>query len=77
MWADFLKNTVLRPGLERLGTVAAIWLVTGGEWMCRNWDACGLVTDDGARMVVAYVIGAAFVAFDLAVIHLNRKKGRR
>lgn len=77
MWADFLKNTVLKPGLQRLGTVGAMWLLWGGDWMCTNWDACGLVTEGGANQVVAYVIAAGLLAFDVAVVHLDRMKSRK
>ena len=73
MWTDFLKNTVLKPGLERLGTVAAVWLLTGGDWLCTHLNACGLVTQTGAHLVTTYVVAVALVVFDLVVIHLNRK----
>lgn len=73
MWKDFLKNTVLKPGLERLGTVAATLLLAGGDWTCRTFDACGLVTADGAHLVTTYVVAVALVVFDVVVIHLNRK----
>lgn len=76
MWKDFLKNTVLRPGLERLGTVGAVWLLTGGDWLCKTFDACGLVTQDGAAMVMTWVTAAALVAVDLVVIAINRR-GKR
>lgn len=76
MWKDVLKNTVLKPGLERLGTVAAVWLLAGGDWLCTNWEACGLVTPGGAQWVVNYVVAAALLSFDVAVIHLTRK-GKR
>jgi len=74
-WKDFLKNTVLKPGLERLGTIAALYLVWGGDWMCRTFDACGLVTSDGAALVMNYVVAAALVAFDVVYIHIERMKG--
>lgn len=74
MWNDFIKNSVLKPGLERLGTVAAVWLLAGGDWMCTNWNACGLVTKDGAAMVITYVIAVALLAFDVTLIHLRRRE---
>jgi hypothetical protein len=73
MWA-IIKQNVVRPGLERLGTVAAVWLVTGGEWMCDKFQACGLVTPDGATQVVAYVTAVALLCIDLVVIAYNRSK---
>lgn len=73
MWKDFLKNTVLKPGLQRLGTIGAVLLLTGGDWLCKNFDACGLVTADGAKLVMNYVVAVALLAVDLAVIHLDRK----
>lgn len=77
MWTDFLKNTILRPGLERLGTIAATALVTGGDALCVHWDVCGLVTTSGAEVTMQWVIAAALVMFDVAVIHLNRQKRGR
>lgn len=76
MWKDFLKNTVLKPGLERLGTIGATALLVGGDWACKTFDACGLVTEGGAAMVMTYVSAVALLAFDLVVIQLNRK-GKR
>nr|QJB21600.1 MAG: hypothetical protein [Microvirus sp.] len=76
MWKDFFKNTVLKPGLQRLGTVAAVWLLTAGDWLCKTFDACGLVTKGGAETVVAYVIAVALLCFDLAVIHLDRMRSK-
>lgn len=71
---DFLKNTVLKPGLQRLGTVAAGLLVFGGDWLCANLNACGLVTKSGAEMVMTYVVAVALLAFDLIMIHWDRVK---
>lgn len=76
MWKDFLKNTVLKPGLQRLGTIGATALVTGGDWLCQTFDACGLVTQDGATLVMTWVAATALVVFDLAVIHLTRKAAK-
>lgn len=73
MWKDFLKNTVLKPGLERLGTVGATALIVGGDWLCKSFDACGLVTEGGAHMVMTYVVAVALLVFDLVVIQINRK----
>jgi hypothetical protein len=77
MWNDFIKNTLLKPLLERLGTAGAAVLVTGGDWLCAQWSACGLVTPDGATEVVKWVIAAALVAFDLALAFANRKRAGR
>lgn len=73
MWAQFLKQNVLKPGLARLGTVAATALVVGGDQACTHFGACGLVTEGGALEVVKWVIAAALVAFDLVVAYLDRK----
>lgn len=73
MWKDFLKNTVLKPGLERLGTIGATALVAGGDKLCRLYEVCGLVTEDGAHLVMTWVVAAALIAFDLVIIALNRK----
>lgn len=76
MWNDFLKNTVLKPGLQRLGTVGALLLVTGGDWLCSKVGACGLVTQTGAELVMTYVVAVALLCFDLVVIQLQRKGGK-
>lgn len=73
MMKDVIKNTVLKPLLERLGTVAAALLVFGGDWVCQAIDACGLVTKGGAEMVMTYVIAVALLMFDLIVSWMNRK----
>lgn len=77
MWNDFLKNTVFKPGLERLGTLGASLLVFGGDWLCKTVEACGLVTAGGAELVMTYVCAAALLAFDVIVIHLRRQKAKR
>lgn len=77
MWATIIKNNVLKPGLERLGTIGATLLLTGGDWLCAKFDACGLVTHDGATMVMTYVVAVALLCFDLAVIALNRTKATK
>lgn len=74
---DWIKNTVIRPAADRLGTVAAGFLVMGGDWMCTTFEACGLVTQDGADMVVRYLVAVVFLAMDVLVIHVERKKGLR
>jgi hypothetical protein len=71
-----IKETVLKPLLQRLGTVAATAMVVGGEWVCQNWQACGLVTENGADQVATYVIAVALLAFDLLTQHLDRAKGK-
>jgi sterol desaturase/sphingolipid hydroxylase (fatty acid hydroxylase superfamily) len=76
MWADFLKNTVLKPALQRLLPIGAALLVGGGDWLCQNWNACGLVTVDGAHQVMAYVIAVALLIADL-VIEAMRRAGHR
>lgn len=58
---DFLKNTVLRPGLERLGSVTATWLITLGA------------TSETANMVTVGAIAGALFAVDLVLIQLRRK----
>lgn len=73
-WNDFLKNTVVKPGLTRLGSVAAVAIVAGGDKLCAWLPAsCGMVTQSGAATVVAWVSAAALLAFDLVVIQLARK----
>lgn len=76
MWKDFFKNTLLKPGLQRLGTIGATSLLVGGDWLCQNWQACGLVTPSGAHQVMTYVIAAGLLAFDVAMIQLDRR-GRK
>lgn len=77
MWNDFIKNTLVRPLLERLGTVGATTLVVGGDWLCANVNACGLVTDDGARQVMTWVVAAALVCGDLAAAYVARQRKAR
>ena len=73
MWTEVLKDTVLKPLLSRVGTFLAGMLVFGGDWLCKTFDACGLVTANGAEMVVAYVTAVALLCFDLFVAWLNRR----
>ena len=58
---DFIKNTVLRPGLERLGSVTATWLITLGA------------TSETANMVTVGAVAGALFAVDLVLIQLRRK----
>lgn len=74
MWKSFLKENVFKPGLKRLGTIGATALLVGGDWACARWNACGLVTPDGAEQVMAYVIAVALLAFDLAIEWIDRKR---
>ena len=76
MWTDFVKNTVLKPGLNRLGTIGAVMLLAGGDWLCQNWQACGLVTASGAQQVATYVVAAGMLAFDVVVIHIQRRNAK-
>lgn len=62
---DFLKLTVLKPGLERLGSLLAVWIVA-------TFDA----SEPVATQIALGVCAAAGLAFDLGMIHLNRK-GRK
>lgn len=73
MWKDVVKNTVLKPLLMRLGTMGAMWLIAGGQWLCSNWNACGLVTEQGAHQAMTYLIAVALLCFDLAHEYLNRR----
>lgn len=73
MWTDFLKNTLLKPLLTRLGTIGAGALVFGGEWLCDNFNACGLVSQDGAEVVMRYVVAVALLCFDLSVEWIVRR----
>ena len=74
MLSAFLKENVVKPALRRLGTVGAAALVFGGDWMCRTFDACGLVTQSGAEMVMTYVSAVALLAFDLALAYFHNRK---
>jgi len=67
VWKDVVKNTVLKPLLLRLGTIAGTALVVGGQWLCDHWSACGLVTEQGAQLVTTYVVAVALLVFDLVV----------
>lgn len=73
----FFKNVVVKPGLERLGTIGATALLVGGDALCKHFDACGLVTQGGAEMVMTYVVAAALLAIDLIVTWWNRRKGAK
>lgn len=74
---SFIKNTIVKPGLERLGTIGATALLVGGDWLCKSFDACGLVTQGGADLVMTYVVAVALLVIDLVVIAWNRRKGAK
>ena len=76
MWADVLKNTILKPLLMRLGTMAATALIVGGQYLCDHWSACGLVTEQGAQIVVMYCTAVALLLFDLVVEYFAKKGGK-
>lgn len=71
-----LKDTLLKPLLERVGTASAVLLVAGGDWLCANFSACGLVTHDGALLVTTWVVAAALVLVDLVPGWVRRLRGR-
>lgn len=77
MWNDFVKNTLLKPLLERLGTAGATALVVGGEYVCQKFGACGLVTESGATQVATWVVAAALVLVDLTPGWVRWVKDRR
>lgn len=62
---DFILETVLKPLLRRLGTAGAVALLASGDWLCQHLEACGLVTQDGADLVMRYVVAVALLAIDL------------
>lgn len=68
-----LVTTVVKPLVERLGTVAAVGIVTGGELACQKFGACGLVTEQGAHEVVKWVLAAGFIGIDLLLNQMDRK----
>lgn len=72
MWKIVL-NTIVKPTVERLGTVGATALIVGGDWLCANWSACGLVTEDGAHEAMKYIIASGLVLLDVAVGQLMRR----
>lgn len=75
MWNDFLKNTLLKPLFERLGTAGAVLLVAAGDRLCAWTDQfCGLVTRDGATMTATWVVAVALICMDIALAHLSRKR---
>lgn len=73
MIALFLKEHVLKPAVARFGTVAASFIVLGGNHLCTEFQVCGLVTDSGAAMVVTWLSAAALVLFDFVVQYLHQK----
>lgn len=62
---DFLKKSVLLPGLERLGTTLSVWIVA-------TFDT----SEPVATQIALGVCAAAGLAFDLVVIQLRRKGGK-
>lgn len=77
MWNDFLKNTLLKPLLEKAGTALGLSILWGGDWLCANWQACGLVSESGVDQVVKWIILAALISFDLVVGWANRRKAEK
>lgn len=74
---DFIKNTMLRPLLDRAGTAGAIWLVAQGDALCALYDACGLIVPGQAQTIMQGVTIGALVAFDWVVIQWQRNQGWR
>lgn len=70
---DFLKNTVIKPGLERLGSITAVWLVAQGDTLCALYNACGVITPTIADHIVTGVSVGILVGVDLVIIQMNRK----
>lgn len=77
MWAKGLKELVLLPLLRRVGTWVAASLVVGGGWLCDKFEACGLVTESGANVVVAYGIAVLCLVFDLLVSAADKQAAIR
>jgi hypothetical protein len=71
--AAAVKENLLKPLLRRAGTAVGVLLLSGGDWACRTLDACGLVTDDGAKLVVAYGVGVICLVYDLLVSYLHKR----
>lgn len=65
MVKDFIKHNVLKPGLERFGTVLAVWLVGVGA------------SQPVANQIALGVVAAAGLVFDIVVIWLNNRKAKR
>lgn len=74
---DFVKNTVLRPLLDRVGTAGAIWLVAQGDTLCALSNACNVVGPDQADTIMQGVIVGSLVVFDWVVIQWQRNAGWR
>jgi len=72
MLKNLIKET-LAGALKRLGTVGATVLIAGGDWLCTEWNACGLVTQDGAAQVMTYVIAVSLLLVDLAFEWVDRR----
>lgn len=78
MWkAEFFKNTILKPVLERLAGWGVISLMWGGNWLCETLNACGVVTQNGASMVMAWVSAVGVLIFELMLSWMNRKSAER
>lgn len=77
MLKHFLKENVIKPLMRRFGTVFGTVLITGSNWACDTFNACGLVTQSGAQMVWVYVTGVALMAADLVFEAIDRQKGKR
>lgn len=71
--AEAVKEHLLKPLLRRVGTVVAAFLVARSDWACEALSACGLVTDNGAATVVAYLIGVLCLAYDLLVSWADKR----
>jgi len=67
-------ENVVKPALHRIGTMSAAVLLIGGEWLCANLNACGLVTAGGAATVMQYVVAVALVGVDLVLDWMDKRK---
>nr|QJB21388.1 MAG: hypothetical protein [Microvirus sp.] len=74
MLKTVLVDNFVKPALRRLGTAGATALVLGGDWLCANVNACGLVTEDGAAQVMTYVTAVALLCIDLAAEWVHKRK---
>lgn len=77
MMKDFIKNTVLRPLLDRVGTMGAVWLVAQGDMLCALYNACQLIGASQAQTIMEGVTIGALVAFDWVAIQVQRNLGWR
>lgn len=76
MMRKLLVDNLLKPALKRVGTVGAVLLVAGGDWLCANVNACGLVTQGGADTVMTYVTAVALLLVDVTFEWVDRKAKR-